>query len=324
MQVIITDTHSARSRVLRVSGVQLVLALLLLAAALLLTSAAAYHWIVLKGVREGWPVLRSVAGLVERDDAVQRERYLRANIDAMARKLGEVQARVVQLESVGQRVMGLAGMPPLQTKTPPGSGGALVQERALSLQELDAALDDLTALADRRVDMWTAAELRLLDQHVRSHLIPTQLPVASGALSSSFGVRIDPLTGRAAQHTGLDFPASTGTTIVAAAGGVVVTQEWHREYGNMIEIDHGNQIITRYAHASRVLVQQGDLVRRGQKIAEVGSTGRSTGPHLHFEVWVRGMYQNPGKFLFAGQQPVQAVAGADGSNSAGQGAPAQQ
>ncbi|MEO7641878.1 MAG: M23 family metallopeptidase, partial [Ramlibacter sp.] len=110
----------------------------------------------------------------------------------------------------------------------------------------------------------------------------------------------DPFTGRSALHTGLDFQAGTGTPILAAAGGVVVTQEWHPEYGNLVEVDHGNDLITRYAHASKVLVKKGDLIRRGQKIAEVGTTGRSTGPHLHFEVLVQGVPQDPQKFLSAG------------------------
>src|SRR6185436_2848523 len=108
-------------------------------------------------------------------------------------------------------------------------------------------------------------------------------------------------------HTGLDFPSEPGTPILAAAGGVVVTQEYHQAYGNMIEIDHGNDLITRYAHTSRVFVKKGDLIKRGQKIAEVGTTGRSTGPHLHFEVLVQNVPQDPQKFLAAGiKLPAQA------------------
>ena len=107
----------------------------------------------------------------------------------------------------------------------------------------------------------------------------------------------------AALHTGLDFPAPTGTPIAAAAGGVVLTAEFHPQYGQMIELDHGNQLVTRYAHASRMLVKPGDLVKRGQKIAEVGSTGRSTGPHLHFEVLVDGVHQNPARFLKLKEEP---------------------
>jgi murein DD-endopeptidase MepM/ murein hydrolase activator NlpD len=101
-------------------------------------------------------------------------------------------------------------------------------------------------------------------------------------------------------HTGLDFPAEPGTPIFAAAGGVVVTQEYHPQYGKIIEVDHGNDLITRYAHSSRVWVKKGDLIKRGQLIAEVGNTGRSTGAHLHFEVLVQGVPQDPQKFLNAG------------------------
>ena len=127
-------------------------------------------------------------------------------------------------------------------------------------------------------------------------------PVVTGHLGSAFGWRIDPFTGRSALHTGLDFQAEPGSSILAAAGGVVVTQETHPAYGQMVEIDHGNDLITRYAHASRVWVKKGDLVKRGQKVADVGTTGRSTGPHLHFEVLVQGVPQDPQKFLAAGHR----------------------
>jgi len=149
------------------------------------------------------------------------------------------------------------------------------------------------------VDLMTVLESRLFDQHIRKKMIPTHAPVP-GVSGSNFGWRVDPITGQSALHTGLDFPSATGTPILAAAGGVVVTQEFHPAYGNMIEVDHGNQLVTRYAHASRTLVKQGDIVKRGQKIAEVGTTGRSTGPHLHFEVLVQGVFQDPQKFLSAG------------------------
>jgi murein DD-endopeptidase MepM/ murein hydrolase activator NlpD len=109
------------------------------------------------------------------------------------------------------------------------------------------------------------------------------------------------MTGRSALHTGLDFPAPVSTPILAAAGGVVVRQEFHPEYGNMLEVDHGNELITRYGHSSKVFVKVGDLVKRGQKIAEVGNSGRSTGSHLHFEVLVQGIPQDPQKFLNQGQ-----------------------
>ena len=147
----------------------------------------------------------------------------------------------------------------------------------------------------------TFVESRLFDLKIRKMMVPTQQPLIGGNLGSSFGWRIDPFTGRSALHTGLDFQADTGTQILAAAGGVVVTQEFHPAYGNLIEVDHGNDLITRYAHASKVMVKKGDLIKRGQKIAEVGTTGRSTGAHLHFEVLVQGVPQDPQKFLAAGR-----------------------
>ena len=129
-------------------------------------------------------------------------------------------------------------------------------------------------------------------------MIPTRQPIGTGNLGSLFGWRIAPFAGQSALHAGLDFQADQGTSILAPAG--VVTQEFHSAYGDMIEVDHGNDLITRYADASRTLVRQGDLIKRGQKIAEVGTTGRSTGSHLHFEVLVRGIPQDPQKFLVAG------------------------
>jgi murein DD-endopeptidase MepM/ murein hydrolase activator NlpD len=129
--------------------------------------------------------------------------------------------------------------------------------------------------------------------------MPTIPPVEGSWSASSFGWRIDPITGMQAMHEGMDFIADTGTPIVAAAGGLVTVAESHHQYGLMVEIDHGNDFTTRYAHASRVFVKVGDLVQRGRKVAEVGSTGRTTGPHLHFEVRYKGVAQNPARFLQA-------------------------
>jgi murein DD-endopeptidase MepM/ murein hydrolase activator NlpD len=163
-----------------------------------------------------------------------------------------------------------------------------------------SAMEQLDQIGGHRVDLLTVVESRLFDQKMQQRMIPTESPVVGVEAGSAFGFRIDPFTGRSALHTGLDFPADVGTPILAAAGGVVVVQEYHAAYGNMVEIDHGNELITRYAHASKVFVKKGDIVKRGQKIAAVGSTGRSTGPHLHFEVWVSGIPQDPQRFLAAG------------------------
>ncbi len=308
MHLIITDAWLAQSRAIYLSGTKLVLAGFVAALALMLVAAGMYHWVFLKGAREGWPVIGALVKLMVKDEFEQRDRFLRENLDAMAKRLGEMQAKMMQLEALGERVSGLAGVNPNEIKTMPGRGGALVTGRSLTMEELQATLADLDKLTDQRVDLMTVMESRLFDQKIKKMMVPTQQPVAGGALGSSFGWRIDPLNGRSALHTGLDFPAEPGTPILAAAGGVVVTQEYHPAYGNMVEVDHGNDLVSRYGHASRVWVKKGDLVKRGQKIAEVGTTGRSTGPHLHFEVLVQGVFQDPQKFLTAGQKLPNAVA----------------
>jgi murein DD-endopeptidase MepM/ murein hydrolase activator NlpD len=303
MHMIITDAWLAKTRPIHLSGTKLVLAGLGLSLALMLVAAGLYHWVFLKGAREGWPIVGSLVKLVVQDEFAQRDRFMRENLDAMAKKVGEMQARIIQLESLTERVSGLAGVPvPESAKVIPGRGGALVPGHPLSMEELQATLNALESLDQQKVDLLTVVESRLFDQKMSKMLIPTAEPIPGAAIGSRFGYRIDPINGSQALHTGLDFQSDTGTPILAAAGGVVVTQEYHAAYGNMVEIDHGNQLLTRYAHASATFVKKGDVVKRGQKIAAVGTTGRSTGPHLHFEVIVQGVQQDPQKFLDAGEK----------------------
>jgi len=302
VQIIITDAHMARSRVLRVGWGHCVAVVAALLTVVVLAVPGVLLALSAGGVSGAQAALSLVAGQSggQQDAKEQEERYVRANIDAMARKLGEAQARIMQLESLAERVGELAGVPVPDTSTPPGQGGAMLPGRPLAMSELDAALDALALLTDQRLDWLTVAESRLMDVHIRRHMVPTQNPVPGHRVSSGFGKRIDPFNGKLTPHKGLDFPAPVGTPVMAAAGGVVIAQERHPSYGNVVEIDHGNQLVTRYAHTSRAVVKLGDLVRRGQKIAEVGSTGRSTGAHLHFEVLVKGVQHDPQAFLSAG------------------------
>lgn len=302
VHIIITDAWLAKSRALHLDGLRLAGLGLLAALLMVLGGVAGYHWVFLEGARQGWSGFPSVARLVTPRETEAKALYVRENLDAMAKKLGEMQARMLQINALGERVAGLAGLNPAEFKAQPmGSGGALVASRSMSMEELGAAMDELNASSGSRVDWLTVVESRLFDQQMQRSLIPTQEPVLGARVGSPFGFRIDPITGKSALHTGLDFPADSGTPIYAASGGVVVVQEWHNAYGNMVEVDHGNHLITRYAHASQVFVKKGDIIKRGQKIAEVGTTGRSTGPHLHFEVWLAGVAQDPRRFLNAGE-----------------------
>jgi murein DD-endopeptidase MepM/ murein hydrolase activator NlpD len=188
--------------------------------------------------------------------------------------------------------------PPVEPGKGPGRGGpAPSLSHDLSVEEFGSILAELSHAVEQRSDQLTVLEALLVTSSANKQFLPTLAPVDGGWLSSSFGWRIDPFTGQKSFHEGLDFPSEVGTPIAAAASGKVIFADVHPQYGKMIEIDHGNGLVTRYAHASRLFVKEGDLVVRGQKVATVGSTGRATGPHLHFEVRLNGVPQNPARFL---------------------------
>jgi murein DD-endopeptidase MepM/ murein hydrolase activator NlpD len=312
----ITHGGLSRTRVMNVSPTALLLSLMMVVIATLALSGAIYHYFFLKAAREGWPVVSQLVKLVVHDESAQRDKVMRENLDVMAQKVGDMQARMIKIEAMGDRVSGMAGLKPEDlsavTSRPKGdgSGGPYVPMNHPGLAELNGALDALAQAAGEQSDVLTLTESRLLESRLKTLMIPSSRPI-DVPVGSGFGFRSDPFTGRGALHTGLDFPSPVGTEIHAAAGGVVRTAEMHPEYGLMLEIDHGNGLMTRYGHTSKILVKVGDLVKRGQVVADVGTTGRSTGPHLHFEVLVDGIPQDPQRFLAgANAKPtVQTAAG---------------
>lgn len=302
MQLIITDAWMARTRTLHLNAWQIAAVLSGLALALMFVALGLYHWVFLKGAREGWPVIGDLVRFIVKDEFASRDLFMRQNLDAMARQLGEMQVKLTQLESLGERVSGLAGLPVAPTAGVPGSGGLQVANRPLSYEDLQTALGQFELATFQRGQTLTDIESRLFERKLQALMIPTQRPVDGNEIGSRFGWRIDPISGQSALHSGLDFRADVGQPFMAAAGGMVVAATTHPEYGQMIEIDHGNDVMTRYAHASKILVGKGELVKRGQRIGLVGTSGRSTGPHLHFEVLVRNVWQDPQKFLAAGER----------------------
>ncbi|HZV54672.1 MAG TPA: M23 family metallopeptidase [Rhodocyclaceae bacterium] len=247
------------------------------------------------------PFLQQLLQATTAEENRASREFVRENINAMAVRLGEMQAQLLRLDSMGERVAGLAGIKPQDLgaigRAKDGRGGPLIQPTSLSADELRTALDSLSHQLEVKSDALSLLETQLLDERIRKSQLPTSMPVELAWNASSYGWRADPITGETAMHTGVDFTADVGTPIKSAAAGVVVNVEKHPSYGNMVDIDHGNDLITRYAHCSTILVQPGSLVKRGQKIAEVGNTGRTTGPHLHFEVRVKGVTHNPNSFL---------------------------
>lgn len=251
------------------------------------------------------PFVQSLIVAVQQGEAQKTQVFLRDNLNTMAGRLGEMKAQLLQLDALGERISSLSGIklgePPLGAKTVAGGqGGPFVPSgigQVLSGEELQRELDRLASLVEHRADTLSVLESRLMDQRIRNSLLPTIIPVKEVSIGSTFGVRSDPMLSVSAMHEGIDFVVPPGTEVVSAAGGIVVVAEMHSQYGNMIDIDHGNGFSSRYAHLSAIRVKAGQLVKRGQAIGASGNTGRSTGPHLHFEVRHHGVAQNPARFL---------------------------
>ena len=229
------------------------------------------------------------------------------HLDAYAKELGELQARMMRLDAQSERLAKIAGEKdkkatnkPNQTVDsllPANRGGPLVNAHPMSEPDLQAAILELTQAVDARDDSLSSIEAKILQQSVLKDMLPNSKPITAAYNSSSYGWRIDPFNGNKAFHEGLDFTANTGTPIRAAADGIVSSTEQGGAYGKLVKIEHGAGLETRYAHTSRILVKVGERVTKGQIVAEVGSTGRSTGPHLHYEIRLNGAALDPRKYL---------------------------
>ncbi len=307
MHIIITDSKHAKVRSFQLGLLQLVL------------SGLGFLALVLSTILAWWPVARdgvavhgqgqvaNTAALQQLlpavdtanlDSATEAESLVQQNIDALAKRLGVMQARMIQLDALSARLAELAGLPESEASPAPGGeGGALVEPRSMTAQELSSALDVLTQNSEEQMAWLSVIEDSLNHQEWANALTPGRRPVEGLSVGSSFGRRIDPITGKVATHTGLDFPGPQGTPVSASAGGIVVSANWHAGYGRLVEIEHGNGVLTRYAHLKAFKVAQGDVVKPGQVIGLLGNSGRSTGPHLHFEVWVAGRVRNPATYL---------------------------
>ena len=247
------------------------------------------------------PLLNTLVLSAQHEQNEKTQNYLRENLNAMASKLGQMQAQLLRLDTLGERLAKTAGFKAqdFMFDQAPARGGAAstLPTYDLSLGDLGRQVDLLTKQVDDRSEKLGILDSLMIFDSAKKKLLPSVLPVDGGWYSSNYGWRIDPFNGVRAFHEGMDFMAETGTTAHAAAGGVVVYSDSHSQYGNMIEIDHGNGLITRYAHLSKRLAKIGDVVLSGSKIGQVGSTGRATGPHLHFEVRQNGAPLNPTRFL---------------------------
>ena len=231
------------------------------------------------------PWLQAIVLADQREEATRTQEKVQGHLNAMAVRLGELQARDAAARRLGDRLAKAAGLEAagaavLNSGTPPGRGGAAsaLPARNLSLDEFTGLVEQARARHRRPRRPARGARGAAGADSANRKFLPSLRPIIDGWYSSNFGYRIDPFTGQQRFHEGIDFLAEAGTPIVAAASGKVVYAGYHPQYGNMVEIDHGNGLVSRYAHASKIVVKEGDLVVRGQQIADVGTTGRSTGP----------------------------------------------
>jgi len=271
--------------------------------ALVLGSAGAGAWLQAHFSRPDTLMTADSASLTY-DRAVQDSGLLRANLHQLAAKMGELQARVIEMNEVSKRVALQAGVTTTAEHDASTEDSGLVLDEPAgfalpydSAETLGRELDLLEQRLAMQRNNFAMLDLVMTRRAGQEASLPTYAPVNVPYLSSSFGWRRHPVSGRRSMHEGLDFAAPHGTAIYAASGGVVTVASTQSGYGKTIEIEHGNGLMTRYAHASSIDVQVGDLVEKGQLIGKVGSTGRSTGPHLHFEVRMAGHPLDPRLFL---------------------------
>jgi murein DD-endopeptidase MepM/ murein hydrolase activator NlpD len=237
----------------------------------------------------------------QRSQILSAKQQLQEKVDALASRVGLMNAHVIRLNALGKRLTEMANLNKgeFNFERVPAQGGpeGLLDGVAARAPDLTKMLDDLMRQIQDRERQLAVLENLIATRNLDRKIVPNGRPVLQGWISSYFGSRADPFDGRSAFHKGVDFAAPEGSQAVAVAAGVVT---WARDrfgYGRVVEINHGNGLVTRYAHNERLLVNVGDKVEKGQPIALVGSTGRSTGPHLHFEVLKGGRAVDPMSFI---------------------------
>ena len=304
MQIILISDRLGKARTVALSLRHAFLSLVL-GALMLASLTGALYWLSLRfAVDLKIPLVTQLVLAAQQGETERSREFVQQNLNAMAVRIGEMQAQLTRLDALGERLSSLAGIRPQEFRfsEQPGLGGAqstTLPPQNLTMQQVNETVAGLSRQMEARTDMLGLLEAQLFEQAVKKKAMPTMMPVTAPYNASGFGHRIDPFSGQQAMHEGIDFITDVGTPVVAVAGGVVQFAGFHPQYGNMVDIDHGNDLVTRYAHLSRVQVKEGDLLQRGRRIADSGNTGRSTGPHLHFEVRFRGAAQNPAKFLLA-------------------------
>ena len=247
-----------------------------------------------------------VSQLVELEQDVVEQKVLihqarqsaESELDALAARLGVMQANIIRINALGQRLVKVSKLDSKEFnfKNAPSYGGPVEKD---SVAQIDFAnvIANLDQQLSSREDQLDVLEDVIMNSQLRSESKPRGRPIVKGWTSSYYGKRTDPFSGKLAMHKGMDFAGKEGSEIIAVANGVVTWAGDRYGYGHLVEINHGNGYTTRYGHNAKLLVEVGDSVEKGQAISQMGSTGRSTGPHVHFEVLKNDRQINPAKFV---------------------------
>ncbi len=235
----------------------------------------------------------------QRTAIIEAKRHTEAHLNALAQRMGHLQAQVMRLDALGGRLTSMAGIDTKEFNFSrrPALGGPAEPVASATQSDLFRLLNSLDSQVSKQSEQLSALQTMLINNNTRSALTPSGWPVKGGWVSSNFGLRADPFTGRTSMHRGVDIASPLRSSIKAMGDGVVTYAGEKTGYGLMVEINHGQGYNTRYAHASEVLVTVGERVSKGQSVARVGISGRSTGPHLHFEVLKRRRHIDPATFL---------------------------
>lgn len=236
----------------------------------------------------------------QKSDISAAKRNVEENMQALASRLGSLQAHVIRLDALGQRLTKMAKLDKgeFNFENSPAQGGPeSFEDTPIDVPDFLASINSLAHQIDDRNKQLTVLETMMMNRNLQAEVFPAGRPINKGWTSSYYGMRTDPFTGRREHHKGMDFAGKDGSDVIAVASGVITWASRRYGYGNLVEINHGNGYVTRYGHNKKILVKVGDTVKKGQKISLMGSTGRSTGPHVHFEVLVNGKTVNPSKYI---------------------------
>jgi murein DD-endopeptidase MepM/ murein hydrolase activator NlpD len=306
MNIIFIGRRGRRTQTIKLSAPKLLFGAFL--ACILLPASGFYggYFVSRQAVEEQNQALISVWQAemdAQREEIVAARHKVDDDVSALAMRLGELQAKVIRLDALGGRLTEIAKLDKgeFDFSAKPAVGGptseAMVE--SMAVPDFVQSLETLSKQLDDRTEQLSLLETMLMSRNLQDEVHPAGRPIKRGWISSYYGMRTDPFSGRREHHKGIDLAGKQGSEVIAVGAGVVTWAGSRHGYGNLVEINHGNGYATRYGHNDKILIKMGDTVKKGQTLALMGSTGRSTGPHVHFEVLYNGKAVNPKKFVLA-------------------------